>query len=217
MLRSGLSNAIREELISRNVAALVRVPIPRTRKVRRWSVDEARRFLESARSTGDPYYVAYVLVLSLGLRRGEALGLAWEDLDVDAGELFVAWQVQRTGGKLLRRQTKTASSDSPLPIIELLDVALRAQIQRQAEWREKAAGAWHDTRLVVTTQLGQTVDPRNFHRAFKARCEAAKVPVITVHATGTPAPCCWWLSTSTRELRWPSSGTARLGRRGTLL
>jgi integrase len=35
----------------------------------------------------------------------------------------------------------------------------------------------------VTTRYGQAVDPRNFHRAFTARCGAAGVPVITVHAT----------------------------------
>jgi integrase len=88
-------------------------------------VDEARQFLESARSAGDPHNVANVLVLSLGMRRGEALGLAWEDLDLDAGELFVCWQVRRVRGKLLRRQTKSASSDAPLPIFGLFDVALR--------------------------------------------------------------------------------------------
>jgi integrase len=183
VLRSGLSNAVRDELISRNVAALVRVPVPRPRKPRPWTVDEARRFLESARSAEDPYYVAYVLILTLGLRRGEVLGLAWNDVDLDAGELHVAWQLQRVQGELLRRQTKTASSEAPLPVPYLCDVALKEQCKRQGEWRQKAGPAWHDTDLVVTTRYGQPVDPRNFHRAFVARCHAAKVPVSTVHAT----------------------------------
>ena len=79
MLWASLNNAVREELISRNVAALIRVPKPRRRKVKPWSADEVRAFLESARKSGDPLYAAYVLILVLGLRRGEVLGLRWED------------------------------------------------------------------------------------------------------------------------------------------
>lgn len=180
---SGLSNAVRDELISRNVASLVRVSTPRTRKPRPWTVDEARRFLESARTAQDPYYLAYVLILGLGLRRGEVLGLGWDDVDLAAGEVYIAWQVQRVGGELLRRQTKTTSSEAPLPLLPLCDGALKLQQKRQAAWKDKAGAAWHKTGLVVTTRYGQAVDPRNFNRAFKARCIAAEVPVITVHST----------------------------------
>ena len=76
VLRAGLTNAVREELIPKNVAALVRVSKPRkTRKVKPWSVDEARHFLEDAGAANDPLYAAYVLILALGLRKGEVLGL----------------------------------------------------------------------------------------------------------------------------------------------
>jgi integrase len=71
VLRSMLSEAMREELVSRNVAGLVRVPVPRAGKRLMWTVEEARRFLESARTDGDPMYAGYVLLLILGLRRGE--------------------------------------------------------------------------------------------------------------------------------------------------
>jgi hypothetical protein len=76
VLRSALSDAIAEELITKNVAALVKVPGGRHRKAQVWSSEEARTFLESARSAGDPLYAAYVLVLVLGLRKGEVLGWA---------------------------------------------------------------------------------------------------------------------------------------------
>ena len=95
VLRGALTQAMREELVFRNVAALVRVPMPRSKKMPVWTVDEARRFLESARADGDPMYAGYVLLLTLGLRRGEMLGLAWEDVDLEGGEALIAWQVQR--------------------------------------------------------------------------------------------------------------------------
>ncbi|HLI75571.1 MAG TPA: hypothetical protein VKV02_01400 [Acidobacteriaceae bacterium] len=62
-LRAALSNAVADELLTRNVASVVRLPAPRKRKGNSWSVEKARAFLESARNDQDPLYAAYVLVL----------------------------------------------------------------------------------------------------------------------------------------------------------
>ena len=182
-LRIALSNAVREEVLTRNVAALVRVPKSRPRKEKAWSVEEARRFLESARADDDPLYAGYVLILVLGMRRGEALGLGWAEVDLDARELRVVWQLQRVGGQLLRRQTKTEASEAPLPLPEICTAALRERRERQDEWRDVAGSAWHDSGLVLSTRLGLPVEPRNFHRDFKARCAKAGVRPVSVHST----------------------------------
>jgi integrase len=89
--------------------------VTRTHKPKAWTVEEARLFLERARSDDDPLYVGYVFILMLGLRRDEVLGLEWADVDLDAGEVRISWQLQRIGGQLLHRQTKTEASDAPLP------------------------------------------------------------------------------------------------------
>lgn len=183
VLRSVLSAAMREELVTRNVAGLVRVPVPRTRKPTVWSVDQARQFLESARQDDDPLYAGYVLMLVLGLRRGELLGLAWEDVDLAQREARIAWQVQRVKGQLLRRKTKTSSSDAPLPLPDICIKALEQRRVTEARWRLAAGEAWSGSGLVLTTRLGDPLDPRNFHRFFKARADKAGVPVISVHAT----------------------------------
>lgn len=158
VLRSALSNAVRDQLGARNVAALVRDPTPRPSKPRPWTVDEARRLLVCARDDVDPYYVAYVLVLVLGLRRGEALGLGWSDVDLDVGELRIACQVQRIGGELMRRTTKTAASSAPPPLPDICRAALQGQARQQAAARAAVGAAWHDTGLVVTSRYG-TVHP----------------------------------------------------------
>jgi integrase len=97
VLQSALTAAVRDELVSRNVAALVKVPVPRAHRARVWTVEEARTFLESARAANDPFYAAYVLMLVLGLRRGEILGLAWSEVDLEAREALIAWQLQCSG------------------------------------------------------------------------------------------------------------------------
>jgi integrase len=146
-------------------------------------IDEARQFLESTRNDQETLYAAFVLILVLGLRKGEVLGLTWELVDLDVGELYVGEQVQRVGNELLRRQVKTETSEAPLPLPELCVAALRLrQAQQQAD-RTRAAGSWVDTGLVFTTRHGTAVEPRNFTRSFDRCIVKAQVPRITVHGT----------------------------------
>ena len=181
-LRAALAHAvIEDELISRNSAGMVRLPTPRSRKVRAWSVAEACAFLESARTGHDPLYAAYILMLVLGLRRGEALGLLWSDVNLDTGELDVAWQLQRSGRQLHHRHTKTGYSDAALPLPAICIAALKQQTEAQAAWQQNAGQAWHDTGLVVTTRYGTPYEPRNFNRHFAVRCRAASTRYIKPH------------------------------------
>src|SRR6266498_1187225 len=95
------------DVVEPNLAALVKTPRGRSRKAQAWSSEEARRFLESARDDGDRLYALYVLVLVLGMRKGEVLGLRWEDVDLDAAQLTIELQLQRVRRQLLHRETKT--------------------------------------------------------------------------------------------------------------
>ena len=200
-LRSMLGQAVVEETANRNVAKHLRLPPVRPRRRSAWSSDEARRFLESARDDGDPLYAAYVLVLVLGLRKGELLGLTedvidWADWDAPCpshGEAFcvacvaeydvalqVDRQLQRVGTELLHRETKTPTSDAGLPLPPICAVALRArQIDIECD-REAAGPLWHGLRLVFTTRFGTPIEPRNFNRYWDRRCALAAVPRITV-------------------------------------
>ncbi len=181
-LRSALTYAVTEdELISRNVVGLVRIPSGRSRQVRAWSVAEACDFLESARSDHDPLYAAYVLMLVLGLRRGEVLGLPWSNVNLDIGELDVSWQLQRTGRELHHRETKTPGSDAPLPLPGICATALKLQAERQTDWKRLADDAWNDCGLVITTRYGTPYEPRNFNRQFAARSQKAAVRYIKPH------------------------------------
>lgn len=187
VLRSALSAAMRDELVSRNVAGLVRVPVPRTKKLAIWTVPQARLFLESARRDDDPLYVGYVpmlmLMLIFGLRRGELLGLAWDDIDLESGEANIAWQLHRIKGEFRRRPTKTVSSQAPLPLPDIYTRALAHRKMTEARSRLEVGEAWMGSGLVLTTRFGTPIDPRNFQRFFQARAAKADVPVIPVHAT----------------------------------
>jgi len=194
-LRAALNHAMREELISRNVAELVTLPKARKKNRRRnsWTVDEARKFLERSRNEDDPLYPLWVLILVLGLRKGEALGLIEPDddwrTDEDRAVIDLEWQLQRVGGHPLthKQVLKADGSTDTLPLPPICVTALRIAKRNQDQAR---TADWPDTcirgerhALVFTTRTGRPFEPRNINRAFDVRCVRCGVRRITLHDT----------------------------------
>jgi integrase len=188
-LRAALNHAKdSEELLSRNPAALAKVPSPPKRRRRGsvWSVEEASRFLASARDGHDPMYAAYVLILVNGLRRGEVLGLTWPSIDLDSGEIEIGWQLQRVRGELIHKKrvkTEDSDADDTVPMPDICTSVLKLRYDEQDAARQKAADRWQPSDLVFTTKRGTPIEPRNFYRSFQVRCTKAGVPSIRVHDT----------------------------------
>jgi integrase len=100
-------------LIPRNVARLVELPEWHAGTIRPWTAEEARRFL--AVSESDPLHAVFVLLVLYGLRRGEVLGLRWQDIDSQAGTIRIEQQVQRVGGEMHIGPVKTRAGHRNLP------------------------------------------------------------------------------------------------------
>ncbi|WP_367432634.1 site-specific integrase [Streptomyces celluloflavus] len=183
-LRAALTHAVTEEEIGKNVAALVKVPKPRRRRIKPWSAAEASQFLADAVAREDPLFAAWVLVLCLGLRRGEVLGLTWKSVDFDAGELYVDHQIQRAGRQILHRETKTEESDDFLPLPALCLKALRMRRAQQTGDRKAAGNLWQDGHdLIFTTKYGTPIEPGNLTRMFALRARRAGLRVIPLRNT----------------------------------
>ena len=180
VLSAALSRAVREELITRNVARLVELPAWEPRVVVPWSPTEALAFLQAA--IDDPLYPAFVLLLLYGLRRGEALGLRWQDIDIEAQVIHVRQQIHRSQGQLRIGSVKTRAGSRDLPLIGLARGALLARKEQQEADQMKLGSAWADTGLVFTTRTGRPIEPRNLVRSFTRIRDGHGIRKIHLHA-----------------------------------
>jgi integrase len=96
VLHRALSHAMHWGLTSRNPAQLVSPPRPGRREMTALSGAQLQRLL--ARTEGSRWHPLWVLMASTGLRKGEALGLGWQDVDLDARKLTVRRALQRQPG-----------------------------------------------------------------------------------------------------------------------
>ncbi|TCJ34694.1 site-specific integrase [Parafrankia sp. BMG5.11] len=165
VLRNALSAAMREELVGRNVAKLATVAGPVYKVHRGLNADQASHLLKLA--AGERLHALYVLALYLGLRRGEILGLRWEDIDFAEGTLTVRHSLQRVGGRLTLVTPKTKNSERTLPLLELIATVLEEHRARQQAEREAAGEDWQDTGLVFTSTVGTPFEPDNLRRSWE--------------------------------------------------
>ncbi|WP_208293009.1 tyrosine-type recombinase/integrase [Naumannella halotolerans] len=179
-LRTILAEAVREELIERNVAALVRAPTLERLEAEPWSVDEASQFLATA--VRHRLGALFTVGVAIGLRRGELLGLRWEDVDLASSLLRVQQTVQRLPGYgLVIGPPKSRRSRRTIPLPESSASALAEHQRRQTDERRSAGDRWQDSGLVFTSTIGTVVEPRNLSRLFEQLMVAAGVRRIRFH------------------------------------
>lgn len=183
VLSAALTYAMRQELIMRNVARLVELPRYRATEASHWTPEETSRFLDAART--DPLYPVFVLLALYGLRRGEAVGLRWRDVDFDHGVLRIRQQVQRIDGELRQVELKTETSERDEPLLATAREALLRQRDAQAAARAEAGEAWQGTNdedeLVFTTRTGRPLESHNLARSFFRICTQQGLRRITIH------------------------------------
>ncbi len=171
ILGRALRRAMQEELVYRNVASIVDGPKVQRAEGRSLTRVEAKVLVKAF--SQERLGMAYLLALALGLRRGEVLGLCWNDLDLDCAEpkvddwqpnMYVHRQLQRRIGQgLVLLDHLKGKRARHLVLPEQVAGALRSRRARQATDRLGAGEHWQDQLgLVFTTTSGTPVDPDNF-------------------------------------------------------
>jgi integrase len=154
VLRIALKQAEEWGLVTNNAAAKVKPPQVTAHKVEPMELGQVRAFL--ALVEGHYLSALFNVYLALGLRRGEALGLRWKDVDLDSGTLRTA---QSLSPKRELKALKTGKAHHTFDLGPGLVAKLRAHKTRQLEDRMKAGDKWTESGLVFTTHNGTSLNP----------------------------------------------------------
>ena len=180
VIRRALNVAVRWQLIAVNPANLVDAPKAAQHEVTPLSAVQSRRLIREAEH--DRMAARWLIGLALGLRQDEALGLWWEDIDLQAGLLRVRRALQRQrGGGLVFTAPKTARSKRSIPLPGQLVHALEDHQARQEKERIAAGSLWRGSLCVFTTPVGTLIDPRNDYREFKKLLGNTGLPPVRLH------------------------------------
>ena len=144
-----------------------------------WTPAQLGTFLDAAQD--DPLYALFHLISHRGLRRGEACGLAWVDVDLDGARLSVRQQAVQLGWDTYEDTPKSDAGDREVALDAGTVAALRTHRRRQMEARRLWGPAWVDSGKVFTREDGSTLHPATITDRFQARAAAAQLPPIRLH------------------------------------
>jgi integrase len=182
-LQKALKQAVRDDLLPRNVAEGERPRSSRRKKeAKALSPTQVRKLLSTAR--GNRNETLYVVAVHTGLRQGELLGLMWSDVDLESSKLSVRRSLKVTADGLAFGAPKNQASRRSVPLNKSVVAALRTHRLRQNEER-LSTPEWHDHDLVFPNRIGRPTDHNNlYHREFKPLLKKAGLwdPGFTFHS-----------------------------------
>jgi integrase len=171
---------VKRRLIPYNPALHVELAPENPHRPKPWTAEQCQLFLGEIKE--DRLSALYYLMIVTGLRRGEAIGLRWADVDLESQRLFVTQQITDVRGKLVVGTPKTRRGRRVVPIdsftVDLLREHQRAQDAERAAW----GSAGQHQRLVFCREDGRPLRPEYVTRHFQALAmKAARLPVIRLH------------------------------------
>lgn len=166
-----LGIALKWGLVSRNVAEAVESPTPDPYDIKHLTVEEAKQFLKVLES--DRLYAFYVVLITTGMRRGEALGLQKQDLDLTHGTVTIKRSLSFLPHKgLVLGETKSDKSNRTLALPEFTVQVLKDHLKTHSL----------NSNFLFATGNGTPFSPRNIHRHFKLKLDEAGLPqTIRMH------------------------------------
>lgn len=180
LLRQALDGAVTWRRLPWNPARAVKAPAAAASPMKVWTPEETRAFLAAV--DGERYRAVFWLLATTGMRRGEAIGLRWSDVDLDTAKVSVRQTVTRPGGQLIIGEPKSERSRRTITIDPATIAQLRRHRVAQAEERLRWGAAYRaELDLVFAREDGSPVIPETINRVMRRASTAAGLPLIRVH------------------------------------
>jgi integrase len=180
ILSKALADAVELELVTRNVAEKLKgLPSVEQRPPRAWTAEQLATFLDA--TTADEMGALWRFIGTTGCRRGEALGLRWVDVDLDAGTATITQQRTIAGGVVVEGAPKTKAGARTIALDPGTVDALKARKAEQNEHRMLMGAGWPRHGLVFTHADGTGYWPQLVTARFKTVAERLDLPTIGVH------------------------------------
>lgn len=182
ILHRAFRDGVRWQMLARNPAVFAdppsltsaRAPVPTT-----WTANELEHFLAA---TGDERdWTAWLVLATTGMRRGEALGLRWSDVDLDAATISVTQTIGLIAGEITVTSTPKSGRARVVQLPAETTSALRAWRARRAEERLALGERGRDRGLVFCEPTGEPRHPERFSQLFARRARRVDVPTIRLH------------------------------------
>ncbi|MDQ4213784.1 site-specific integrase [Microbacterium capsulatum] len=180
VLQSAFRDAANDQLIDDNPAHGVRLPTVERDEFQPWEPEQIGHFLDVAAKhrLGELFTVA----VFCGMRRGELVGLRWEDVDLAKREIAVKHTRVQAGKETIETSPKSRAGRR---IIELDDTTVGALIAwqiKQTTERETWGEAWTDSGYVFTYENGTPLRPAYASRLFESLRDQAQLEHASIHS-----------------------------------
>lgn len=180
VLHRALENAVKWNLVPRNVAKLVTLPRIERHEGQTLTVEQARRLLELAR--GSNMEALLLVAVTTGMRKGELLALHWDDVNFVSKFVHVRRTVGRVAGRgWVESEPKTRASRRKIALPDEVLSVLIVHREHQAQVRAKAGIVWHERGLVFCNRYGGFLIAWHVDKLFHKLLVKADLPKMRFH------------------------------------
>lgn len=182
ILKMASKTAVDWKYIKNDFMVTVKAPSRQKKNVNTWSIDECNKFLNRMREQKDYIFMLYYLAIYTGMRRGELLGLKWENIDFEKKRIYVEHSLYYISGQgLVLQSPKTASGKRNISITNETIAELQSYKVKKQEQLLKVGMKLSGEHFVVSAFGGEPVNPNTIHKQFLYDIKLAGVRRIRFH------------------------------------